>query len=270
MPAFNVTRNSTMVTITTDSVQLQYVVGQPLNHTGAVRVLGLDPSGTGFREWNASMTNNNSRNLLGTIRSLDQEGVISLNCTEVANVFVHDESLHCAWALMSRSGFAIVNDTYNWALTAGAAWWDSPNVDLHDWYLFAHGLDYKAALRDYTLVGGKIALPPRFATGVWWSRWYNYNNLQSRKILEDYESRDIPLDVLIWDMNWYSIDRALWHLAHAPASSLVSAHGNGCLPGIRRTLGQRTRLMAGPRCRCCSVDWPCYQSDVGPLPLCIR
>jgi len=52
--------------------------------------------------------------LLGTIKSLDELDVITLNCTQNANTQVHDESLHCAWGLISRDGWAIVNDTENW------------------------------------------------------------------------------------------------------------------------------------------------------------
>ena len=46
----------------------------------------------------------NSGNLLGTVRSLDNVGVIPLNCTQNRDIFVHNESLHCAWGLVSRDG----------------------------------------------------------------------------------------------------------------------------------------------------------------------
>ena len=107
-------------------------------------------------------------NLLGTIRSLDKLGAQSLNCTLNAKVAVHgpllhvapfphsadqplpvavsdvlarratDEGLHCEWGLASRDGWSLVDDSTNWALTPGAEWWDSPNSDDIDWYLFAY------------------------------------------------------------------------------------------------------------------------------------
>ncbi len=58
-------------------------------------------------------------NLLGTIRSLDQLGVVSLNCTENANITVHAEELHCEWGVVSRNGWAVINDTGNQALSEG-------------------------------------------------------------------------------------------------------------------------------------------------------
>ena len=56
---------------------------------------------------------------------------------------VHDEELHCEWGLISRAGWAVVDDTTNYGLTPGAEWWDSPNTDTSDLYFFGHGLDYK-------------------------------------------------------------------------------------------------------------------------------
>lgn len=40
-----------------------------------------------------------------------------------------------------------------------------------DWYLFAAGLDYAGALRDLAALSGAQPMPPRYAFGVWSSRW---------------------------------------------------------------------------------------------------
>ena len=53
-------------------------------------------------------------------------------------------------------------------------------------------------------VGGKVIMVPKYASGVWWSRWLNLNNWDTRQIIDDYESRRLPLDVLVTDMNWHS------------------------------------------------------------------
>ena len=71
----------------------------------------------------------------GTIRSLDQVAVVPLNCTIIENVQEHNESLHCEWGLVSREGWAIVDDHENYALTP-SYWWDGPNTDNIDIYLF--------------------------------------------------------------------------------------------------------------------------------------
>lgn len=77
------------------------------------------------------------------------------------------------------------------------------NVDTHDLYGFFHGHDYFGAIADFTLVAGKTIMVPRFASGVWWSRWFDINNYDTRKIVDDYESRQIPLDVFVIDMDWH-------------------------------------------------------------------
>ena len=43
---------------------------------------------------------------------------------------------------------------------------------------------------------------PRYALGIWWTRWYDLNNIDVIKVVEDYQSRSIPLDVFVLDMDW--------------------------------------------------------------------
>lgn len=35
---------------------------------------------------------------------------------------------------------------------------------------------------------------PKYASGVWWSRWFDVNNEDLVKITDDYNTRKIPLD----------------------------------------------------------------------------
>jgi len=83
---------------------------------------------------------------------------------------------------VSRDGWSVVDDSKNWALTAGAEWWDSVNADTLDWYMFGHGHQYKQALADFTLVAGQIPLIPRGANGVWWTRWYAGGDSALRRV----------------------------------------------------------------------------------------
>lgn len=45
------------------------------------------------------------------------------------------------------------------------------DVDQHDLYGFFHGNDYRGAIADYVLIGGRTAMVLKQASGVWWSRW---------------------------------------------------------------------------------------------------
>jgi alpha-glucosidase len=72
-----------------------------------------------------------------------------------------------------------------------------------DWYFFGYGDDYAQALRDLTTVGGRIPLPPRFAFGSWYSRYWPYTAEELLKLYEEYQSYHFPLDVLVIDMDWH-------------------------------------------------------------------
>lgn len=109
-------------------------------------------------------------NLLGTIRTLDSLGVVPLNCTYWEGRQVAKESLHCEWAVIGRAGWAIYDDSTNWGLDSND-WWQSPNKDDVDVYFFGHGHDYKGAIRDYVSIGGRVAIPPRYMSGVFFTRW---------------------------------------------------------------------------------------------------
>ena len=64
---------------------------------------------------------------------------------QISGVTVHDESLHCAWGLMSTDGWAAYDDSANWGLDK-TFWQESPNTDEVDTYFFGHGWDYKVGL----------------------------------------------------------------------------------------------------------------------------
>lgn len=75
--------------------------------------------------------------------------------------------------------------------------------DAIDWYFFGYGHDYKRALFDFTRVGGKIPLPPRYVFGAWWSRYWAYSDAELRQLVKEFDDHDVPLDVLVVDMDWH-------------------------------------------------------------------
>ena len=74
------------------------------------------------------------------------------------------------------------------------------NTDAFDLYGLFHGHDYFGAIADYTQIGGKTIMVPRYASGIWNSRWFDYSSQDNLKLVDDYESRRIPLDVFVIDM----------------------------------------------------------------------
>jgi hypothetical protein len=206
VPKYNVTRKDGTLTIETSAIKLIYSAGRPFE-TQTLSVAAstkATAAGSKLKRWTPGASN--SGNLLGTIRSLDKLGPTPLNCTTNRDVVVHNETLHCEWGLTSRDGWALVDDTTNWALTPGAEWWDSPNRDNADWYLFAHGHEYAKAVSDYTRVGGRAPLIPRYALGVWFTQWYDFNNAATKALVSKFQERSLPLDVYVTDMNWHQKD----------------------------------------------------------------
>jgi alpha-glucosidase (family GH31 glycosyl hydrolase) len=198
--------DNTTLTIKTDHVTLTYKLGKPFAaDTLSVKFMS-SPSSSATKTWTFGEAND--ANLLGTIKSLDQLGPISLNCTENANVTVHNEQLHCEWGVVSRDGWSVYDDSNNYVLGADD-WWatsdihESTNQDSKDLYGFFHGLDYKGAIKDLTAVAGKAAMVPRSASGIWWTRWFDFNDMDARDIVSQYRSRSYPLDVFVLDMDWH-------------------------------------------------------------------
>ena len=72
-----------------------------------------------------------------------------------------------------------------------------------DWYLFAAGHDFRSALSDYSQLSGPPPLLPRYALGVWFSRWWPWSDWEASELLKEFDERGVPCDVLITDMDWH-------------------------------------------------------------------
>ncbi len=129
----------------------------------------------------------NPSNLRGTRRTLDEcEGDAAL-----------DEGI------LSRAGWTLFDDSVSVVFDEDG--WVAPRPDhaVQDWYFFDCGHDYKAALADYVRFGGVIPLIPRFVLGAWWSRYWVYSAQDLKDLVQGFEEHDLPLDVLVVDMDWH-------------------------------------------------------------------
>jgi alpha-glucosidase (family GH31 glycosyl hydrolase) len=140
-------------------------------------------------------------NLGGTIRTLDGvKGPVPMG-----------------QGLLSRSGWALVDDSGSPLLRlegAGPAWVhprsEDQSTDHQDWYLLAYGHDYRAALGDWARVSGRMPMPPHFAFGIWWSRYWAYTDQEEEDLVRDFERNGVPLDVLVVDMDWHNTFELRW------------------------------------------------------------
>lgn len=147
-------------------------------------------------------------NLKGTTRTLD-----GLDGDEQTQTWCADmkigEHRQLDDGLLSTDGWTLIDDSANYIFDNSQDWnWvaDRKSTAGQDWYLMMYGNDYKSALNEYTLFAGKIPLPPRFAFGYWWSRYWAYSDKELQNLVNKFDSYDIPLDVLVVDMDWHYTD----------------------------------------------------------------
>ena len=155
------------------------------------------------KEWRPGQENKG--NLLGTIRTLDGfDGEIMQWSGKVP--------IALKPGIISTEGWVLIDDSER-PLFDNSDWaWVMPRAekDLQDYYFFTYGREYKTALKDFTAIAGKIALPPKYAFGNWWSRYWEYTDLEFRELVQEYEIHDVPLDVLVVDMDWHLTSKPEW------------------------------------------------------------
>jgi len=75
-----------------------------------------------------------------------------------------------------------------------------------DCYIFAYGKDYRATIKAFYDISSPVPLVPRFALGVWWSRYHAYTQTEYLNLMNRFEKENIPLTVATVDMDWHWVD----------------------------------------------------------------
>ena len=75
-----------------------------------------------------------------------------------------------------------------------------------DYYCFAYGKDYSKTIKAFFELSGYTPLVPRFALGVWWSRYHAYSDSEYINLMDRFEKEKIPLTVATIDMDWHWVD----------------------------------------------------------------
>jgi alpha-glucosidase (family GH31 glycosyl hydrolase) len=184
--------------IDTDALLLSYLPGKSGDRFSASNLrIALKLDGR-YIFWHPGLAD--TANLGGTARTLDG---------------VQGSNVKLEPGLISRDGWTLVDDSTrplfdsaDFSMSAGeqSPWpWalPRPTSDHLDWYFFGYGHDYRKALGDYVQVAGRIPLPPRYAFGTWWSRYWAYSDQELNELVDGFQSRNIPLDVFVIDMDWH-------------------------------------------------------------------
>ena len=147
--------------------------------------------------WHPGQKDAPGANLKGTYRTLD--GYDGDSRGDTGKMPIED-------GLLSRSGWTLIDDSEGYVFDNSDWQWVAhrPNEGkTQDMYFLAYGNDYKKALHDFTVFAGKEPLPPRYAFGYWWSRYWCYSDNELRQLVSKMHSYSIPMDVLVVDMDWH-------------------------------------------------------------------
>lgn len=190
VPEFKVRESRSKLTITTPALTLTYLKNGKFSDKNLKAVFTLNGKEV---VWTPGMEN--PQNLLGTTRTLD--GADGSKLKEPMEQ-----------GILSRAGWSLIDDSQRHVLTPDGSEWEEwvearPEGDRQDLYLFAYGHDYKQALADYALVAGRAPMPPKYTLGYWWSRYWQYSDNEFVDLVNKLKSMDVPIDVLIVDMDWH-------------------------------------------------------------------
>ncbi len=149
------------------------------------------------------------KNLKGSYRTLDGTAADQhVNLDWGTGKWTPKSKIELCDGLVSRSGWAVHDDSTNILLKPGIAkgrLWVAkrPEGPRSDLYLFAYGLEFQDALKDAAVIFGGQPLPPRYTLGYWYSRYWAYTDKEIEELADQFDSLDVPIDVMVIDMDWH-------------------------------------------------------------------
>ena len=201
VPKFRTIRTKNGVTINTSALTLQYKGPGRFSEKNLNVSFSMKDAHAkkGVRKVRWTPGADDSANLMGTYRTLD-------GCKGFSQINYKGDIYE--QGILSRDGWAIVDESTRHVLVKDGSDWGEwvaarPEGERYDWYLFAYGHDYKAAIADFTKIAGSIPLPPKYAFGYWWSRYWQYSDFEFIDLAKEIRSHSIPMDVMVIDMDWH-------------------------------------------------------------------
>lgn len=192
---FQVKSSGKKVEISTSSLSLSYVKGS--GQFTSKNLLITSAKGNKKLPFRWTPGTKDNANLKGTYRTLDGYD---------GDVKDGKEKMPIEDGLLSKNGWTFIDDSEGYIFDNSEWPWveHRPNEGkTQDWYFLAYGHNYKKALKDYTTFAGKVPLPPRYAFGYWWSRYWAYSDNELRSLVDNMHTYGFPLDVLVIDMDWH-------------------------------------------------------------------
>ena len=118
--------------------------------------------------------------------------------------------------ILSRAGWAVIDEspktkrgdgstTFAFDKVVDGIDWVAEPVDKSaiDWYFMGYGHEYKKAIGDYIKIAGRQPMPPLYVLGYWYSKYQRYSQTDFQNLASEMRRNDIPIDVMIFDMDWH-------------------------------------------------------------------
>ncbi|MBQ6227087.1 MAG: DUF5110 domain-containing protein [Prevotella sp.] len=146
--------------------------------------------------------------------------------------------------IISRAGWALIDESPKTKRGDGSTTfafdgqvdgidWLARPVDNNalDWYFMGYGHAYKEAIGDYIQIAGRQPMPPLYVLGYWYSKYQRYSQQDFINLVNEMRQNEIPLDVMIFDMDWHLDGWTGWtwnkNLIPNPAGLINWMHNQG-------------------------------------------
>lgn len=171
-PKANITCKGNNILVETDDVIFTIKSNKPYN--------------VYFKDTKSTEIFSRQKNLKGTRRTLDMTfGKVSLDD-----------------GIITENGAYLLDDSKSMLLDESGHF-VARNGNSKDYYAFAYGKNYRETLRAFYKISSPVPLIPRFALGVWWSRYHAYTQQEYLDLMAEFKRHDIPLTVATVDMDWH-------------------------------------------------------------------
>ena len=144
------------------------------------------PAFVEFKESGKTVKANNKNNLKGTCRTLD-------------NTFGKTKLMD---GLLTESGVYVLDDSVSVLIDENGRF-AQREENSRDFYIFAFEKNYREVIKAFYRISSPVPLIPRFALGVWWSRYHAYTQKEYLDLMAKFKSEHIPLTVATVDMDWH-------------------------------------------------------------------
>ena len=114
---------------------------------------------------------------------------------------------------VSKAGYWTMDESGMYCLDEEGWPIEDPRTGCVNFFFGCYGRDFKRAMNQFAALLGKTPIPPRWAFGNWYSRFYPYTEKEVKEVVRQFEKHDVPLDVLIVDMDWHKNGWAGWDIA---------------------------------------------------------